>query len=196
MSSNSASIGAKAPSLPHNRLALPANVSPRCFYTGGTAPQVSTDFTNVAPTITILYMAEIFVPASCAVTGIALFTGASVSGNGKVGLYDIAGTLLAVSASTALSSTDSIVKIPFASEFISSGAKTALANPLILTGGTYYIGVIADATGVNINTHTIGNFGAGTVTGLVYATAMDTLALNVAPPTTFTTAQGPVAALY
>lgn len=195
---SNASIGGRAPSLPHNRLSLPANVSPRLFYTGGTAPQVSTDFTNATPVITELYVAEIFVPASCAVTGINVFNGSDVTNNTKVGLYDVGGTLLASSVTTAGSGTDAFQKIPFAYEFLSSatGAKTAWSTPLVLSGGTYYIASMFDGTTTRYNTHTIGSFGAGKITGLTYATAMDTAALTIAPPTTFTTALGPVAALY
>lgn len=198
MFNSNASVGGRAPSLPHNRLALPANVSARCFYTGGTAPQVSTDFTNSTPVITELYLAEILVPMSCTVTGIALFNGSDVTNNVKAGLFDVSGTLLAVSTSAAGFGADAFQKLPFTSEFLSSttGVKATLTSPVVLTGGTYFIGVMFDGTTSRFNTHTIGAFAAGKVTGLVYATAMDTLALTINPPATFTTALGPVAGLY
>jgi hypothetical protein len=197
MSLSTASIGAKAPSLPHNRLALPANVSPRTFYTGGVAPAVSTDFTDATPVITEIYMAEIFVPASCAVTGINVFNGSNATDSVKCALYDISGQIIASTADTQVSGTDAFQKHAFTQEFVSDNdTATAVSTPIILTGGTYYVACIYDGTTSRYNAHTIGSFGSGKLTGHVYATAFVSTGLTVAPPTTFTTALGPVAALY
>ena len=161
------------------------SVSPRCVHTGGTSITQSTDGTEVTITNTVLYVAELFIPANCTVTGASVFWGATTDGNAKVALFNSAGTRVALSASTDVSG--------FTGD--SFGTRIAFASPYAAVGpATYYLGVICD-TGTNtINTHILGNFGAGEVTGLVYATEAGYA--TITPPTTFTTAKGPIATLY
>jgi len=165
---------------------------------------VSTDFVE-STTLDVgeLYVSEIYVHAPCTVTGIAVFNGSVVAGSIKLGLFDVSGRLLAVTASTAAAGADAYQLVPFASHFIAkdgeAAAKTALsaaAGQLQVPPGTYYIGLIGSSASYKLQSHAIGAFGAGKITGLVYATALDTLALTIVPPTTFTTALGPVASLY
>lgn len=152
--------------------------SPRCVHTGGRAPSASTDGTDATPVITETYIAEILVPASMLMTGFALFNGSVASGNIKVGIFSKAGVLLGQSASTAMSGTDAFQRAP-------------LTATLQLAQGTYYIGLQVDNTTARFNTHTFGNFGASKKTGETYGTFT-----TITPPTTFTTALGPMGGLY
>lgn len=58
-------------------------------------------------------------------------------------------------------------------------------------GGTYFVLLQVDNTTARINTHTLNNCGASKKTGETYGTFT-----TITPPTTFTTAVGPVASLY
>jgi len=171
--------------------------SPRLFSTGNLPPELSTSGNDKTPVITELYTAELYVPSPCFSTGVANLNGSAVSGNLKLGIFTSAGVLVAATASTAQAGIDTLQRIPWATEFVSNpGVSTALTNPLFLAPGTYYIGVIIDNTTGRLNTHTFGNFGQAAITGAAYATAMATTSLTITPPTTFTTAVGPIAALY
>lgn len=155
-------------------------VSPRNCHTGGTSAQVSTDFTDQTPVITEVYFAEVFIPANVSVTGVSLFRGSVSSGNYKVGLANSSGVVVATSASTASSGTDSYVDVAFTAPYSAIGP------------ATYYVLALYDNTTVRANTHTLGRFVAGKQTGQVYATGFTT----ITPGTSFTTALGPVATLY
>jgi hypothetical protein len=160
------------------------SASPRCVHTGGVPAAVSTDFTDATPAVTELYVAELFIPCNMTVTGIAVLLGSATEGNGKVALYDSTGARVAISASTDISgaTVDAYLRVPFSTPYAAKGP------------ATYYAGLIQDNTGNRFNAHTIGNFGAGKITGLVYATEAGYA--TITPPTTFTTALGPVATLY
>lgn len=155
------------------------SVSPRIMHTGGLPATVSTDFTDYTVVVTETIRSEIFVPANCTCTGVALLTGSAVAGNVQVWIITSAGASVATTASTALSGTDGYQLIPWSAPFTLKGP------------ATYWIAVQGNNTGAKINTHTIGAFGADKQTGTVFGT------LTVAAaPTTFTTALGPVATLY
>ena len=97
---------------------------------------------------------------------------------------DLLATNAVAAAGTLQAGADAYQRIPF-------------VTPTQLPPGTYYIGIIFDGTTSRFNAHTFGNFGAGKLTGHVYATAMDTTAIaGLTMPTTFTTALGPMASLY
>lgn len=156
------------------------SASPRNMSTGGNPAAVSTDFTDATPVATEVYIAEIFVPCSTTVTGFANFNGSVASGNIKVGIADVFGNVLATSASTAMSGTDAYQRVAF-------------TTPLAIIGpGTYYVLLFVDNGTARVNTHVVGNFGAAKQTGQVYATGFTA----ITPPTTFTTALGPVGSLY
>lgn len=152
--------------------------APRCIYTGGHPPRTNTDGTDATPVVTETYIAEILVPVSTLMTGFALFNGSVASGNIKIGLYSKAGAVLAQSASTAMSGTDAFQRVPLTATYQ-------------LAPGTYYIGLQVDNTTARFNTHTFGNFGASKKTGETYGTLT-----TITPPTTFTTALGPMGGLY
>jgi hypothetical protein len=132
-----------------------------------------------------MYVAEVFIPANCTVTGAAVMWGDATNGNAKVALFNSAGTRVALSASTDVSG--------FTAD--SYGTRIAFSAPYAAVGpATYYVGVICDDNTNRINTHTLGNFGAGKIESLVYATEAGYA--TITPPTTFTTGLGPIATLY
>lgn len=157
-------------------------VSPRNMNTGGNPPSVSTDFSDYTVVVTETIRSEIFVPANTSSTGVAVFNGSAAAGNVTAYLIDSTGAQVTgvLTASTAMSGTDAYQRIPW------SGGPYTIKGP-----ATYWIALQGNNTGGKINTHTIGNFGADKQTGTTYGT------LTVATaPSTFTTALGPVAALY
>jgi hypothetical protein len=161
------------------------SATPRNVHTGGNPASLSTDGTNLDIVVTELYVAEVFIPCNMTVTGVAVFWGAATNGNAKVMLFDSAGARVAISASTDVSgfTADSYgTRIPFTATYAAKGP------------ATYYVGVICDDNTNDINTHILGNFGAGKIESLVYATEAGYATITV--PTTFTTGLGPIATLY
>lgn len=169
--------------------------SPRHWNTGNQGAQLAADGNNSTPVTTELYVAEVYVGATILVTGAALFAGSVNSDNFKIGLYDINGTLLRATASTAGNTTaDAYQRAAFATDGVGAAATT-----LVLPGpATYYLAVCFDGTTSRFNTFAVGNFGGGKITTLVYATnfAAAGTALTITPPTTFTTALAPIICLY
>lgn len=153
--------------------------SPRNMHTGGNPASVSTDFTDATPATTETYIAEVFVPVTVTLTGIAVFNGSDVTGNTAVALANADGTVVASSAATAGSGTDAYQRIPFTTPYTAVGP------------ATYYVLRQQSSTTARYNAHTIGNFGASKKTGETFGTFT-----TITPPTTFTTALGPVASLY
>ncbi len=160
--------------------ALAATTSCRLYHTGG-APNTSATAanTNQTPVATEVYIAEVQVMMPCTATGLSIYNGSAVSGNAKVGLASATGAVLATSASTATAGTTVYQNIPF----------TATIN---LTPGTYYALTFYDNNTQRPTAWTAGAFGASKQTGQTFATGFTT----ITPPTTFTTALGPVASLY
>lgn len=149
------------------------------FSTGNIPAYVSTFGNDSTPVITETYIAEVHIPATTTVTGIAAFNGSVASGNIKLALADDTGAVVASTASTAMSGTDAYQRVPFTAPYVAVGP------------GTYYVLQQIDNTTARVNSHTLGNFGASKKTGETYGTFT-----TVTPPTTFTTALGPVAGLY
>jgi microcystin-dependent protein len=161
------------------------SATPRNVHTGGNPAMLSTDGTNTDAVVTELYVAEVFIPANCTVTGAAVLWGTNTNGNAKVALYNSSGTRVALSASTDVSGYTGA----------SYGTRIAFSGTYAAVGpATYFLGVICDDNTNDVRTHTLGNFGAGKTTGLVYATEAGYA--TITPPTTFTTAEGPIATLY
>ena len=156
------------------------SVSPRNIAIGGLVPAVSTDFTNSTPVNTEVYIGEIFVPANCTVTGVAVFNGSDVTDNIKVGLANSAGAVVATSASTAGSGTDAYQLVPFTATYAAKGP------------ATYYILSMYAAGTSRYNSPPLGSFGAAKQTGQVFATGFTT----ITPPTTFTANLCNIASLY
>lgn len=140
--------------------------------------KVSTDGTDATPVITETYIAQVTVPHACTVTGIAALNGSVASGNVKYALADSTGAVLASTASTAMAGTTAYQRV-------------ALSATLDIVGGTYFILQQIDNTTARVRAHTLGNGGASKKTGETYGTFT-----TITPPTTFTTALGPIASLY
>jgi hypothetical protein len=158
-----------------------ASQASRLIHTGGNPASVNTDGTDSTPVNTEVYIAEVFVPANTTVTGVSIFNGSAVAGNLKVGLANSSGTVVATSASTAQTGTDSYQRVAFTGTYAAVGP------------ATYYVLAFFDTnTTPRFNTHTFGDFGASKQTGQTYATGFTT----ITPPTTFTTALAPIASLY
>jgi hypothetical protein len=159
--------------------------SARLCHSGGVPATISSQGTDLTVVATELYVCEVFIPANMTVTGMAVMWGTATEGNAKVMLFNSSGTRLAISATTDVS----------AYTADSYGSRIAFVTPYAAVGpATYYIGVIADSTSNRINTHVLGNFGAGKIESLVYATESGYASITV--PTTFTTGLGPIATLY
>lgn len=154
-------------------------VSARVCHTGGIPATQTTDGNDTTPSTTETYIAEVFVPCQMTVTGIAFLNGSAVAGNIKGILYNKDGTVVASSASTAASGTDAYQKLALSTAYLAEGP------------ATYYVGLQCSSTSQRFNSHILGVFGASKKTGETYGTAT-----NITPPTTFTTAQGPIASLY
>jgi microcystin-dependent protein len=159
-------------------------VSPRCLHTGSNPATAAADGTNLDAVVTEMYVAEVFIPSNVTLTGVAPFWGAATNGNAKVALFNSSGTRVALSASTDVSghTTDSYARIAFSATYAAVGP------------ATYYVGIICDDATHDLNTHVVGNFGAGKIESLVYATEAGYA--TITPPTTFTTGLGPIATLY
>jgi hypothetical protein len=155
------------------------SASPRLVCTGNNPAMVSTDGTDSTPVTTETYIAEVFVPCNMTITGIGFFNGSAVAGNIKGILYDSTGAVVGQTASTAASGTDAYQKIALSSSYAAKGP------------ATYYVGLQCNNVAMRFKTHTLGTFGASKKTGETYGTAT-----AITPPTTFTTALGPIANLY
>ncbi len=157
------------------------SASPRDIHTGGITVTQTTDGNDSTPAVTETYICEVIVPYNCTVTGISLFNGSATgSGSVTVNLANSSGVPVATqSASTAVAGTDAFQRVPL-------GATYPAVGP-----ATYYVLVQYNNTATRFNTHILGNFGASKKTGETYGTFT-----TVTPPTTFTTALGPIASLY
>lgn len=154
-------------------------VSARLMHTGSLPARISTDGTDTTPVVTETYIAEVFVPANVTLTGIAIFNGSAVAGSVAVALANSSGAVMASSNSTIAAGTDAYQRVAFTSTYAAKGP------------ATYYALLQCNNTGNRFNSHTFGNFGASKKTGETFGTFT-----TVTPPTTFTTAQGPIASLY
>jgi len=156
------------------------SVVPSNWHTGGMTAQVNTDGTDATPSVTETYVAAVHVPANATITGISIFNGSATgSGNVTAFLANSTGTVVANTASTAISGTDAFQRVAFTGTYAAKGP------------ATYYVATQYNNTSSRFNTHTFGDFRAGKITGTVYGTLV-----SFTPPTSFTTALGPIASLY
>lgn len=152
---------------------------PTVFHTGSAAPPTTTSGTDTTPVITEEYVSEVFVPCNAPLTGVALLNGSAAAGNLTVILYDSTGNIVANSASTAQSGTAAYQQIPFATAYQAKGP------------AKYFVGLQCSSTSARFRTHILGNFGAAKKTSQTYGTLT-----TLTPPSTFTTALGPIADVY
>lgn len=157
-------------------------IKPMVFHTGGQPPMISTDGTNATPVITETYITSVFVPANVTLTGISVFNGATVgTDKGRAYLCDSAGAVVAESAlaGATTSGADSYQDHAFITPYLALGP------------ATYYVCYQMNGTTDRYNAHTFGRFGASKKTATTFGTSV-----AITPPTTFTTALGPMATLY
>lgn len=171
--------------------------SPRLIHTGGKMADATANFDNTTVGATTeLRLGEIFLPLPVWSTGAANFNGGNVTDDCRIILYNANGTIIASTAGAQQVTVDIYQRHAWAWEFVSvPGTATAVVNRVLLSPGTYYLGIIHDGTTSTVQTFVVGSFGASMVAA-VYATAGLTTSLTVVPPTTFTTLQGPVIGLY
>lgn len=175
------------------------SISPRCINTGGTAASNTADGTEVSPSTTAMFTAELLAPAPSWSTGVSVFNGTYTNTwTERAALYSSTGQIIARTSTVTVAASDVYLSLPWSHEFVSvPGTATALAGRLYLPAGTYYIGVNAAAVGSSNkhNCFAVGAHGTSNIT-IVAATAFDTTSLTITPPTTFTANVGPYASLY
>lgn len=158
--------------------ALPYTAS-TVFHSGMAAPMTTTTGTDTTPVTTETYIAEVFIPCNTTLTGVAVLNGSAVAGKMTCALYDSDGAIVATTASTDQSGTAAYQKVPFSTV-------TPVKGP-----AKYFVGAQFNNTSARFRTHILGNFGAAKKTGETYGTVT-----AITPPTTFTTALGPIASTY
>lgn len=144
-----------------------------------------TSGTSTTPSVTTVYVADVYVPINQTMTGIAV-NNAGTCGTNKyiVALFNANGTVVANSALAGVlcSGTSAWQKIPF-------------INPTFIIGpGIYYVGVYMNGTTDRFYAiPAVGAFSgySGTITGQTFG-----IVANITPPTTFTADSGPVAYTY
>lgn len=151
-----------------------------CFHSGQAPPVAVTSNTDKTATNTETYIVEIFIPCNTTLTGVAIIGTASSTGNVQISLADNAGTVIAAaqSVSTAATAAAAYQQVPF-------------ATPYAAKGPAKYFVLLQNSGANHFEAHTIGNFGASKKTSETFGTFT-----NVTPPTTFTTALGPVCSTY
>lgn len=154
-------------------------VSPRLCHTGNVVPMAATPGTDTTPVTTETYIAEVFVPANCTLTGVSIYNGSAVAGNMKVGLANSSGVVVASSASTAVSGTEAYQRVPFSATYAAKGP------------ATYYVLLQNNNTSNRFRSHLKGDFGASKKTGETFGTFT-----TITVPTTFTASLAPIASLY
>lgn len=147
--------------------------------TGDAPPSTATTGTDTTPATTETYVARVFIPLTCTLTGISLLNGSAVAGNVKVGLFDSLGNVVAQSASTAQSGTAAYQDFPFTATYTAIGP------------GQYFIGVQFNSTSARFRSHTVGRFTAFKKTGETFGTFT-----TLTSPNSFTTNLGPIASTY
>jgi hypothetical protein len=157
---------------------------PTSYATGSIPFSATTAATQTQIVTTATYLAEVFIPAAVTLTGVSILNGhtTNASANLTVGLANAAGTVLVKSATTVAQSTaDAYQQVPFTATYGATGP------------AKYYVLVQGSTTTGYLATHTIGNFGAKSVTSETYGTFLTTASYST---TSFTTALGPVASTY
>ena len=102
----------------------------------------STNGTDTAPSITVVYMTQFVIPFNVTLTGAALFNGSNVTDKVILALFNSAGTPLAntATAGTAGSGTDAYQEVNFTSTYAAVGP------------ATYWLGAYFNGTTTRFNT--------------------------------------------
>ena len=149
-----------------------------------TQPAFGTTPSSAVPVGGTVYLSEISVEHNRPVTGICLLNGSTVGSDTHIFvLYDYYGNLLGQSAATTAANASLYQCLP-------------LATPIEISGyRSYFIGFQSSGNTATVQKYITGEVGlsfqAGSVTGV-----SGTIPTTIAVPTTFTTATGPIGALY
>lgn len=151
------------------------------IFSCGNPPLVSTDGTDTTPATTETYISPVFVPTNMTITGVAVFSGTAVTDNLTVGLATAAGAPIAaaISADTLDTGADAFQRVPFAVPYVAVGP------------AMYWVQLQYDGTTSRFNSYTFGNCPVTKQTAQTYG-----VMTSFTPPTTFTTAVGPMVGLY
>ena len=161
------------------RRGITAGGNPTRYHTCDLPPATTTTGTDTTPVITETYIARVIVDFTSQLTGIAVLNGSAAAGNLNVILYDANGYPVASSGAVAQSGTAAYQSVPFT-------AAVTVVGPAV-----YYVGLQCSSTSARFRSHTISMVPASKKTGEVFGTVT-----AITPPTTFTTALGPIATTY
>lgn len=152
------------------------------FACGEFTPGAAADGTDTTPVSGTVYVNSVYIPDNCTLTGVAVMNGSVVTNNAIiVSLYTKAGVLVANSAlaGTTTAGVDTIQRVPFTATYAAKGPQK------------YFVGVSYNGTTDRLNTMPVGFHPTTSQAGV-----FGTLAAISSPPTTFTTAVGPISATY
>jgi len=153
------------------------------LYAGDAVPATATTGTDTTPASGTQYTSELFIPHNMTLTGVSWLIG-SVGGTDRVivVLYDSAGAVLAnstvTSNGTVAGTTATMQRIAFTSTYAAKGPNK------------YYVAVRLNGNTARIRTQAFGDHDCGTQ-AVTHATVA-----AITPPSTFTTAQCPIAMTY
>jgi hypothetical protein len=172
---------------PQSGISQPASFQGPLFWpciSLGSLALTSYETNGVAQTAGTMNLTEIFVPYTQRWTGAGILNGTTVgTHNVLTALYGTDGTLLANSAVAGV---------------LSAGASVmqniAYTAPITLVPGRYFLGFQLSGTTPTIR-HLLAANGSNVCTGTVAGT-FGTIPASITPPSTFTTAVGPICQLY
>lgn len=160
-------------------------ISPKLrIYAGDWVPAATTSGTDTTPADGTQFTSEISIPHNMTLTGVSYLIG-SVGGTDRAiaVLYSSAGAVLAnsttASAGTVVGTTATFQRLAFTSTYAAKGP------------AKYYVAIRINGTTARLRTQVFGDHDAGKQTGLTHATVA-----AITPPSTFTTAEAPIAMLY
>jgi len=159
---------------------------------GGTAWASVGTTLSVTPTVT--YVASIDLPVGKLVTGVSYLAGTTNSGtpHATVALFGPnGGKPIAYSATQAVTATASIWEDVAFTKVMGATGTTGWLPP-----GRYFVGLQTDASTSHITTINTGSQPVDLVTTSITGGTYGTINVSLTAPTTYTTAVGPVVALY
>jgi hypothetical protein len=162
--------------------------------TDGRTPFPYGAVTSTATVSGTLYYSQLFLSNNRVSSGACLLNGSTVgTDNHLVALYDYTGKLIATSATAGAVAASASLLQCFA--WVAPGTSTA--QPLEVSGpATYYLAAQSNGTTATLGLYVTGNVGISYVDGSVTGGAFGTVPTSIAIAGTFTSAKGPIGALY
>jgi len=152
---------------------------PYLNHTGGALAVTSTSGVNTTPVTTSSYMTIVTIPGDTTITGVAMLNALTSSGSVKHYLANVAGEMLASTASTAFGASSTYQRVAFTESYSAKGP------------ATYILVSQFSSVSDRFRTHLIGDFPTWSSAGTTFGT-FPTVTLT----STFITGVGPVASLY